>query len=549
MNKMFVLIILFLISNLLAGQVEVVFQLDANNLKEFGFFKKNSNDKLLVRGSFNNWKGDAFQLSPVTSYSDFVGPFSLSSSIGDTLYYKYVILKENGKSFWEWKPNPSNPSNGNRKLIIRDSVQTLAPTRFHFNEYISYPVVFPKEKLQEDYSQFRNILESTHPALYDYTEKEVLDSLFDKQYAKIDQALPFREFLMLMTGVIAKIGCGHTSLWVPNDYWKVSPERHFPLKLIVSENKLLVSGTFAENQMIPVGSEIIKINDCSSQKIIEELAASSSADGFNRAYKLAKVGQNFSIKYALAYGFPEHFSLEYYLPGKEELEIKRIEPISRDQVISGKSKQNDLSFDTIENATIGVLTISSFGYYGKVDQFKSFIDSTFQEIKDREITKLILDLRGNSGGDPFCSSYLWSYLQPKPLPYFEERYGRYDTLASPLFLPSNHYTGSLFTLIDGHGFSTTGHFCGLLKYHKVGKFIGTELGSTYTCTGNATYPPLNHSGIMVGTARVRRYTVAVKDMNPLEGIIPDYPVPIDQSSLVNNRDRVMDYALKLMRTE
>ena len=79
--------------------------------------------------------------------------------------------------------------------------------------------------------------------------------------------------------------------------------------------------------------------------------------------------------------------------------------------------------------------------------------------------------------------------------------------------------GDLYTLIDGLGFSTTGHFCGLLKYHQVGKFVGSETGATYTCTGNATYPALDETGIMVGTARVMRYTAAVKNMDPRRGVI------------------------------
>mgnify|MGYP001814917250 CR=1 FL=1 len=48
------------------------------------------------------------------------------------------------------------------------------------------------------------------------------------------------------------------------------------------------------------------------------------------------------------------------------------------------------------------------------------------------IDRLILDLRGNGGGDPFCASYLWAYLEPEALPYFEDHYGKYDTLANPV---------------------------------------------------------------------------------------------------------------------
>jgi len=79
----------------------------------------------------------------------------------------------------------------------------------------------------------------------------------------------------------------------------------------------------------------------------------------------------------------------------------------------------------------------------------------------------------------------------------------------------------------------------------VGKFVGSETGATYTCTGNATYPALDETGIMVGTARVMRYTAAVRDMDPLHGVLPDYPVEPTREDLIKGRDTVLEYALSL----
>lgn len=210
-----------------------------------------------------------------------------------------------------------------------------------------------------------------------------------------------------------------------------------------------------------------------------------------------------------------------------------------------KPELSELSLKEMPGGNTALLTINTFGYYDRVDMFHNFIDSVFRVIDQYGMENLVLDLRGNSGGDPFCASYLRAYLQPEPLPYFEEHYGRYDTLANPVPRPVHHFRGKLFTLIDGNGFSITGHFCGLLKYHGVGKFVGTELGSTCTCTGNATYPPLHHTGIMVETARVMRYTAAVRNMDPMRGIIPDYPVELSQQDIISKWDAVLEYALGL----
>ena len=75
--------------------------------------------------------------------------------------------------------------------------------------------------------------------------------------------------------------------------------------------------------------------------------------------------------------------------------------------------------------------------------------------------------------------------------------------------------------------------------------MGSESGATYTCTGNATYPTLDQTRIMVGTARVMRYTAAVLNMDPRRGVLPDYPVELSQQDMGSGRDAVLERALQL----
>jgi hypothetical protein len=546
-NKYCNIIILIFVSFQVMGQASVTFRVDLEELTSQGLFSNESGDELYMRGSFNDWKGNLYKLNKALNSNVYTGTFKFN--IGDTISYKYVIKRDQKYTFWEHNPNPDNQHHGNRVLIVNENTILLSPVEFHYNEYFKYPVIFSEHKVKEDFLQFRHILESTHPALYDYTEKEVLDSIFDANYQKINSELEFRQFLILMTEAIARVGCGHSSLWVPYQFWNVVSDQLFPLQLIISENRTYVRGYYKDEVDVPLGSHIVSINNQETSFIIKKLSELTSADGFNPSYRQTKVAQNFPIKYFFAYGGFDSFVVEYLAPHSNEKLQVSLKGVSKEDFDKSKVKKTELSFKQIHVSNIGLLTINTFGYYGEVDMFRSFLDSVFQEIYSKGISNLILDLRGNSGGDPFCSSYLWGYLEPEPLPYFEEHYGRYDTLANPIPQPKNSFKGNLYTLIDGNGFSTTGHFCGLLKYHKVGKFIGSELGSTYTCTGNATYPPLNNTGIMVGTARVRRYTTTVKNMDPKRGVIPDYPIFITQDDIIAGKDKVLDYAISLVEAK
>ncbi|MGC9342481.1 MAG: hypothetical protein ACP5E3_07270, partial [Bacteroidales bacterium] len=398
-----------------------------NDLVKAKMFYPGPDNKIYVRGSFNNWEGNDFELKKDSGKDLYRGTFQMKEEIGDTILYRFIVQKGKEKIFWERNPDPDNPQNRNRQLIISKEKNVLPAVSFSYDEYFTYPVIFEKEKLQEDFLQFRDILESTHPALYDYTEKRVLDSLFDRNYDRIDSDMEFRKFLILMTEVISKVGCGHSSMWVPGRFWNVAPEKLFPLKLYNTGKKIFVTGSYNDNN-VPTGSEILSVNGTPVMEIMNRLEDLTSADGFNPSYRLEKTGQNFSVKYALAFGFPDVFQIKYRSPENPKNKKSTLQPVSRDIVQNSKPDRSELSFKINEDSRTAVFTINTFGYYSRVDFFHGFVDSVFREIKEKEIENLILDLRGNSGGDPFCSSYLWAYLEPEPLPYFADHYGRYDTL-------------------------------------------------------------------------------------------------------------------------
>ena len=529
----------------LSAQREVRFALDASGLVEAGILEDLDGIRFYVRGDFNRWSGRDLQLEREPGTTLFTGRFHIEGEEGDTLYYKFVMDRR-GEIIWEHRPAPPPAENGNRMLVLAGGMQDTGEASFSPDPYFGHPVVFARDLLQEDYLRFRAILEETHPALYDYTPKEVLDSLFDAGYARIDTALAFEDFLMIMTEVISRVGCGHTSLWIPGRYWSEAPEGLFPLRLRVKGEKALVDASCGSLSPLIPGSRIHAVNGTPVEDLLKRLESLTSADGLIQANREARVGRGFAVKYAMAFGFHERFLVQYSLPGKKDLHETWLSAVGKKEVDALKEGRPVLSYREVEKG-IGLLTINSFGYYGEVPVFRTFMDSVFLDIREKGTDRLIMDLRGNGGGDPFCASYLWAFLQPGPRPYFEDHYGKYDTLALPVPMGPYPYKGKLYTLIDGHCFSTTGHFTGLLSYHGVGEFVGSESGATYTCTGNATYPALYHTGIMVGTARVMRYTAAVRDMDPRRGILPHHPVEITGEDLSAGRDPVMEKALELCR--
>jgi C-terminal processing protease CtpA/Prc len=267
-----------------------------------------------------------------------------------------------------------------------------------------------------------------------------------------------------------------------------------------------------------------------------------SADAMNPYFVDAQLMKRFSLRLAAVYGLPDEYRIKYLPPGAEDPQEKTLTLCSHNavhKVVFSHFSSPPLEFEILTEKDTALLTVSTFVYYDKVDYFRSFMDSCFLEIKDKGINNLILDLRGNGGGDPFCSTILLSYLQKQPVRYFAEPYGKYTEFAEPLPLPKNHFSGNLYTFIDGSCGSTNGHFCALLKYHGLGKFIGTPSGSTYKCNaGKDTEFRLENTQLIVTIGR-STYAAAVQNMDKSAPLMPDVLVNETLDDFLQHRDRFL----------
>ncbi|MBN2354538.1 hypothetical protein JXO59_00410 [candidate division KSB1 bacterium] len=408
---------------------------------------------------------------------------------------------------------------------------------------------FTKQKLQEDFRQMRQTLEQNHAALYEYTAKGVMDSLFDRQFSLIQDSMALREFFVLLTPIIAKIGCGHTNVWMPMDYWNMNSDKLFPLHFRLIEDRMVVTGSYTGEEQLPRGSILLEINGRACADIIAEMTASYPADAMNPHFAQSQVERRFPMIYSRRFGFPEAYRVTYALPGRKTRRSRILTPAHNEavrDVVFKNFRNPELSLRLLTDRNAAVLRIETFIYYDRVTYFTHFIDSCFTVIHDKKIANLILDLRGNDGGDPFCAAPLFSYLEPEPLPYFAEPYGKYAEFAKPIPRAEKAFKGNLLTLLDGRCFSTNAHFCALLKYHRIGRFIGTPGGATYKCNaGKNTHIDLKNTGIMLYFGR-STFAVAVEGMDKSQPIMPDVLVKESYRDFLEEKDIFMDTAFKFI---
>jgi hypothetical protein len=409
--------------------------------------------------------------------------------------------------------------------------------------------------LRGDLLQIRRALEEMHPAVHAFIPKEAFERLYEEQLGRIDGPMTLREFYWIAATLVAAVGCGHTRLSTPNEYWLTAPGRFFPLGVKFIGGRAYVTRATDPAGVLPEGSEITSINGRSVSDILKDLKSLVSSDGLNDGWKTARINDVFPTLYALRFGFPEEFIVQALPLGRKKAEEVRFRAVERSKIPAdspGKGRATssgdpNLDFEILpQGESTAVLTIRAFDYYQARDKFKGFIDDSFDRIRRTGVQNLILDLRGNGGGDPFCTTHLLSYLEPMPIPYFARVYpDGYERFAEPIPRAAGAFAGKLFILINGRCFSSTGHFCALLKYHKIGTFIGTETGGTYECNDASREIHLNNTRLRLFVARMT-FTAAVRGMPRYQGVVPDFVAEPSIADQLSGKDPAKEIALSLI---
>jgi hypothetical protein len=414
---------------------------------------------------------------------------------------------------------------------------------------------FTVEDLQKDFKQLRKEIENLHPALYEFTREPEFNRYFDEQYGRIDRPMGVEEFYRIVKPVVARIGCGHARVYTPEGYWDAGPDRLFPLEIVLLTDGAYVVGDFTESESVPEGSEIVSINGRPTAEIVGLMQSNISADGYNASWKVHRLNGAFVYLYALLFGYPEEFVVAWHTPGGSKQQETTLAPVTVETIRNAANDGNRakgewadeyLGFEIIEEHNTAVITIKTFGYYDDREKFYAFIDDSFAKIAQLDIENLILDFRDNDGGDPFCTTHLLGYIETTPVPYFARSYPQYEQFAKPIPLAErNNFEGNLLILIDGGGFSSTGHLSAVLKYNGIGAFVGQETGGTYTCNDASKEIVLEHTKLRVNLPRMS-FTAAVRGMPKNRGILPDYPVEPRIEDILAGRDTIKEYALELI---
>ncbi|MES2882434.1 MAG: S41 family peptidase, partial [Bacteroidota bacterium] len=298
---------------------------------------------------------------------------------------------------------------------------------------------YAAEKLREDFDVFRQVLEETHPSVYWYTSKDSMNFYFEVAEAKLKDSMSENSFRYVLSYVTSKIKCGHTSV-MPSKAAANYAERArgFALPFSVKawpDTVLVTSNLNRRDSLVKRGVILKSIEGRPVQAMVDSFFSHLSTDGYNTTHKYQQLsnGGSFRNFYAGIYGLKNKMKVEFidtagvlrtaqvaaFNPGADTAARRgrANQPSRKERRAMALQSERNLRIDTALSTAF--MEVNSFA---KGKKLRSFFRQSFKKINSSAIKNLVIDMRGNGGGNVTLSNLLTKYIADAPFKIADSLY-------------------------------------------------------------------------------------------------------------------------------
>jgi len=475
------------------------------------------------------------------------------------------------------------------------------------------PPLLRAADLRSDAAILREAYGALHPGLYRYNTKGQMDAAFAELNQQLDHDETLQEAFLAFSEFTAKVRCGHTQANPFNQSKELMQElfkgpTRVPYYFQWLNRRMIVTEDFSKQHAFPAGTEIVSINAIPVENILTRLMTIARADGANDSKRIAQLGvtgdseyETFDIYYPLF--FPLHarqFEFVVRRPGsRRRVRVtadaltfeQRTDPMKRRE--EARKGGSDVLFESKQLAGGRMyIRMPTWALYDSKWDWKRWLNEKVDSAAEDHAPALILDLRGNEGGNDVGNEIL-SHLIDEPMtlspmrrlvryrkvpddlvPYLDTwdkcfrdwgaaavdlpkpwptaphevpylKLTRYDDdAAGDVIKPSGRrFRGKVLVLIDATNSSATFQFAQNLKSHHLGILVGQPTGGSQRGINGGAFFFLHlpHSGIELDLPLIGTFP---PEPMPDTGVTPDVLVTPTASDIAGGRDPELEAALR-----
>lgn len=431
---------------------------------------------------------------------------------------------------------------------------------------------FSAADLQADLTALYTGLREAHADLYARRPKTELDSAFEKALAGLDQPLTQAEAERYFQRFVAAGRVAHARIDLPFARWSAYRDaggRALPLFLRVDADRVYVWDLALPIAGLATGDEVLAVDGQPALPWLNDLGALVSADTDYMRY--AQIERLLPMLVWLTHGDVKQVTLLVRHADGQESSVTvmsrcraEIQAATATTVATPEPASREFRW---LDGTIGYLKPGPF-YDDRPEAetpwgttaFRTFIDTSFQELIDKQGGTLIIDLRDNPGGDNSFSDLMLAWIATRPFrfsPGFEikvspatiaSNQARLDSAPADaggasadmakLFVgkqtgdvvmypipevaprPGDRFKGKVYVLINRHTYSNATNVAAVIQDYEFGTLLGEETSDLASTLGAMEQFTLPRTGIVVGypKARILRPN---GDPSP-RGVVPDH---------------------------
>lgn len=289
------------------------------------------------------------------------------------------------------------------KLYLRFAHAAVSPAQF--------TSLYAPARLTADFNFMTAQIEHIHPDIAAVTDAAAYTARKRAILAGLTHPMTRVQFYALTSAINSCYLDGHTEVQLPAEElaaWQAAG-RYPPLSVEVQPDSIVVAHAIGEPQ-IPAGAQLLSLNGVGAATLANWMLERTSGESL--AGRAAYAGARFP-RLVWVYGLRPPYTIVYQRAGAQPVSVSS--PGVTAAAWNAATGAGSGVPATLSIAD-GVAIIELRDFAQPEGVYSAFLAATFRRLRAAQVRSLIIDLRGNSGGDSREADELQAYLSDDYLP-------------------------------------------------------------------------------------------------------------------------------------